>query len=58
MLRSEFIARIKAIYAQALAEKVDLEMLREAGKLLDKQPVPLIGRYWWNPETNEVEAIK
>lgn len=40
---------------QALEQLLDL--LKEAGRLLDKQPVPLTDRLWWNPETNEVEPV-
>ena len=46
--------------AQDTADHIDSEVLAKlykAGKALDKEPVPLIGRYFWNPLTNEVERI-
>ena len=46
--------------AQDLADLIDSEILADilrANERLDNEPVPLIGRYWWNPETNKVEKI-
>ena len=47
--------------AKETADRIDsevyLDILKEAGERLDKEPIPLIGRYWWNPETNKVEPV-
>ena len=46
--------------SQDSADWIDSNILADilkAGERLDKEPVPLIGRYFWNPETNEVERI-
>ena len=34
-----------------------LNILKEAGAKLDDQPIPLIGRYYWNPTTRKIEPI-
>ena len=48
--------------AKDTADRIDsgilLDVLREAGAKLDAQPVPLVGRYYWNPETNSIEPIQ
>jgi hypothetical protein len=47
--------------AQKLSDSIDsdilLSLLREGGKVFDDQKVPLIGRYFYNPETDKVEAV-
>jgi hypothetical protein len=46
--------------AQDMADWIDpniLEDVYRATKMLNEAPIPLIGRYFYNPETNKVEAI-
>ncbi len=48
-------------HAKDTADRIDsdifLELLRGVGAKLDDSPIPLVGRYFYNPETNEIEAI-
>jgi hypothetical protein len=46
--------------AQDMADWIDSNILEDvyrASKMLNEAPIPLIGRYFYNPETNKVEAI-
>ena len=44
-------------FANWIDSNIYLDILKEAGELLDNQKIPLIGRYWYNPETDEVEPL-
>jgi len=47
--------------AKEIADWVDscivLDCLQSAGAKLDQGPVPLMGRYFYNPLTDKVEAV-
>lgn len=47
--------------AKDLADWVDshvlVDALQASGEALDAADVPLVGRYFWNPKTGQVEPV-